>query len=79
MVGKRINIIASPVLTSIRLNELVGQQGIVVENGQLVAGKKYRGSINKIAQTYLEDFKNHNSLSKEIIVIAYTHDVNNTL
>lgn len=33
MVGKRINIIASPVLTSIRLHELVGQQGIVVENG----------------------------------------------
>lgn len=52
---------------------------IVVENGQLVAGKKYRGNINKIAQTYLEDFKNHNSLSKEFIVIAYTYDVNKAL
>lgn len=52
---------------------------IVVEKGQLIAGKKYRGNIYKIADTFLADFKNHNNISNEFIVIAYTYDINKTL
>lgn len=52
---------------------------IVVENGQLNPGKKYRGNIYKIADKYLEDFKDHNNISNEFIVIAYTYGINKSL
>ena len=52
---------------------------IKVENGELVAGKKYRGNINKVAETLLNDFINTYNPSKEFLVIAYTYGVSKPL
>lgn len=52
---------------------------IVIENGYLSAGKKYRGAINRIAQIYMEDFTRHNNLDRDFIVIGYTHGVSKSL
>lgn len=52
---------------------------IVVENGLLTAGKKYRGNFGKISGVYLEDFVKENNLCKDFIVIAYAYNVDKAL
>ncbi len=52
---------------------------VVEKGGDLVAGKKYRGSINKIALIALEEFAIHNHIDKDFIVIGYAYGVSKTL
>ena len=60
-------------------NVLNIKPSIKVDNGELVAGKKYRGNINRIAEIMLDDFISTYKPSKEFIVIAYTYGVSKPL
>lgn len=52
---------------------------ISIENGMLVSGKKYRGSIYRIADSLLSDFVSKNKPSKDFIVIGYGYKINKGL
>ncbi|SDB01627.1 DegV family protein [Eubacterium oxidoreducens] len=45
---------------------------IDIENGFLVAGKKYRGSMKAVALNYMEEFIKENKLSKKVIYLMST-------
>ncbi len=50
-----------------------------VINGEIKAGKKYRGNIYKIASTYFNDVVNNNDLDRDFIVIGYSYGINKAL
>ena len=50
-----------------------------VIDGEIRAGKKYRGNIYKIATTYFDDVVKHNNLDKDFIVIGYSYGINKAL
>lgn len=50
-----ITIIASPELTRMRLDELVGRRGIVVEDISFY-GHKNRGGLVMLEETYMDEF-----------------------
>lgn len=52
---------------------------VVLKNGSLEAGKKYRGNINRIAFCYMKDFTENNRLEKDFIVIGYSHGVSKNM
>ena len=50
-----------------------------IENGEIVKGKVYRGKIENIAKTYLEDFVKNNNVDKHYLIIGYTYKINKLL
>lgn len=45
---------------------------IVCINGHLESGKKYRGSTDKLAFSYLDDFLRNNDIDKSFLIILYS-------
>lgn len=52
---------------------------IVIENGILETGKKYRGNLYRIADTFLDDFVSKNKPSHDFLVIGYGYKINKAL
>lgn len=44
---------------------------IVMKDGQLIASKKYRGPMEKVAYKYFEDFINENPLDRSLLYLFY--------
>ncbi len=45
---------------------------IIIEDGQLIAAKKFRGSISKILRKFMEDFVNRYQLKKDCLYLMYS-------
>lgn len=52
---------------------------ISIENGSLEAGKKYRGSLHKIADSFLSDFISKNNPARDFLIIGYGYKINKPL
>lgn len=52
---------------------------IVIEDGYIESGKKYRGKITNIAPVYMNDFVKASNLEKDFIVIMYSYGVSKTM
>ena len=52
---------------------------ITIVNGVLESGKKYRGSLYRIADSLMSDFVSRNKPSKDFIVIGYGYKINRGL
>ncbi|MCD8026913.1 MAG: DegV family protein [Clostridiales bacterium] len=52
---------------------------IYLSDGELAAGKKYRGNISRVAGEFLNDFVNANNLSRDFIIIGYSHGISSKL
>lgn len=52
---------------------------IIVKDGLLVSGKKYRGKIQHIAFNFMSDFVEQNKLKKDCIIIGYSYGVSKSM
>lgn len=52
---------------------------IVIRDGCLEAGRRYRGTVMQIAFKYLDDFVKENDLRRDCIVIGYSHGLSKNI
>ncbi len=52
---------------------------VVVKDGLLVSGKKYRGKIQHIAFNFMSEFVEQNKLKKDCIIIGYSYGVSKSM